>query len=95
MPDPVKNKVEKAPRARALYEALQKEKAVLLAELKPFRDFYEAHVSDKRFTEAKARIKKINALLFPIDNELAALARAGGARGIKVEAGNYTDKDVV
>ena len=83
----------KSPRVAALLQELQKEKEALEAELKPYREFYEAHVNDPKFIAAKVKIKEINAKLFPIFNEIAAIARSKGAKSIKAEAGEYKTKE--
>lgn len=90
MPDEVKKTPEKAPLTTALRKQLEAEKKRLEAELAPHRVFHDAHVNDPQFLESKAKIKEINAALFPVLNELAALARAGGAKSIVAEAGEYS-----
>jgi hypothetical protein len=79
----------KAPRSAALKAELEAEKVKLEAELAPARELYERHVNDPAFLAAKRTIKELNAKLGPIQNELAALARAGGSKGIQVEPGEY------
>lgn len=79
----------KAPRTDQLRRELEAEQAKLREEMKPFREFYEAHVNDPEYLEACRKIKEISAKLGPVDNELAALARAAGARVIKAEPGEY------
>ncbi len=79
----------KAPQVAALKAKLEAEKAALEAELAPFRAFYEQHVNDPKYLEAKVKIREINAKLAPIGNELAALARVSGAKNLKIESGHY------
>jgi hypothetical protein len=86
-------KVVKAPRVAALVEQLQAEKAELEAQLAPYREFYEAHVNDPKYLEAKVKIKELNAKIAPLCNELAAIARANGAKSIKIEPGNFAKTD--
>jgi len=80
----------KAPQVAELKKKLEAEKAALEAELAPFRAFYEQHVNDPRYLEAKAKIKELSAKLAPIGNELAALARVGGSKRMTVEPGEYS-----
>jgi hypothetical protein len=82
----------KTPITDQLRRELEAQKAKLVAELKPFRDLYDAHVNNPQYLEAKRKIKEINLKLGPIENELAALARARGAKGIKLEPGTYAAK---
>lgn len=79
----------KAPRVAELKAKLEAEKAALEAELAPYRAFYEAHVNDPKYLEAKAKIKELNAKIAPIGNELAALARSMGSKRLNVEPGHY------
>lgn len=83
----------KAPRAAALKEQLEAEKASLEAELAPARAAYDRLINAPELLAARAKIKEVSAKLAPILNELAALARAGGARGIKAEAGQFSAKE--
>lgn len=79
----------KNPRVAELYKQLQTEKEALEKELQPYREVHDKHVNDPKFLEARKKIKEINAKLGPICNELASIARAGGARSIKVESGSF------
>ena len=79
----------KAPLTAALYEKLKAEEARLEAELAPAREFYEKVMGDPKLAEARATIKRVNAALLPVKNELAVLARAGGAKGMALGAGAY------
>lgn len=81
---------DKSPRVSALKRELEQDIAALQEELAPYREFYEAHVNDPRLLECRAKIKEINAKLFPLLSELAAIARASGAKSIKAESGSYT-----
>lgn len=87
MPEAVQ---EKNPRLRKMFDELMIQKNQILEEVNPAREFYERHVNDPRFIEARKTIKEGNAKLGPIDNELAALARALGAKSIKAESGVLT-----
>lgn len=91
MPDPVTQSVDtaKAPRTAKLYEELKAEEARLEAILAPARETYERLVNDPALIEARKVIRATNALLAPVKNELAVLARAGGARSLKAEPGVY------
>lgn len=80
---------EKTPRLKQMFQELHQRKAELVAKLRPAREFYEAHVNDPRYLEARRVIKEVSAELAPIDNEIAALARALGARGIKADPGVF------
>lgn len=81
----------KTPRVSRLKAELQAEAAALEAQLKPAREFYEQHVSDPRYQESRRVIKEVSAKLQPIQNELAAIARASeGNRGIAIEPGVYS-----
>lgn len=82
-----------SPRLREIYEDLKAQEEDLLAELQPHRDFYEKHVNDPHYLEARAKIKEISARLAPVRNELAALARALGGRGIAAEGGTFAGKE--
>lgn len=88
----VKAPASKTPLADALRAKLQEERDRLQAELKPYREVYDKKVNDPELLEARAKIKALSNLLIPIENELAALVRAGGSKGIKVEAGTYTSE---
>jgi molecular chaperone GrpE (heat shock protein) len=89
-PPPAAPAPNKSPRADALKAELEAERDALLRELAPHREYYERHQADQRFIQARQKIKEISAKLGPVQNELAALARASGARSIKAEAGTYT-----
>lgn len=86
--EPVKT-ITKAPRSLQLYEELKVEEARLEAILVPAREIYEKKVNDPELIKARQVIKETQAQLAPIKNELAVLARAGGARGLKAEPGVY------
>lgn len=77
----------KSPRVAALKAELETKKAELLARLAPARELHDKHVNDPAYLAARKTIKEVNAELAPIENELAQLARAGGARRIKAEPG--------
>lgn len=83
----------KAPRAAALKAELEAEKALLEPELAKYREVYDRLINAPELLEARAKIKAISAKLGPVLNELAALARAGGSKGIKAEAGAYAAKE--
>lgn len=82
--------VNKSPRVSALKRELEQDVAALQEELVPYRELYEALVNDPRLIECRKKIKEINNKLFPLLNELAAIARAGGAKSIKAEPGSYS-----
>lgn len=90
--EPEQKKI-KAPLTAALKAKLLEEKEKLEKELAPHREFYEGHVNDKKYLEAKKKIKEISNKLGPINNELAALARAEGAKGIRAESGVFENKE--
>lgn len=76
----------------ALSEALRKRHAELLAlqqalraKLEPARADYERLTNDPRLLAARQTIKAVNAELAPVEQELASLARAGGARSLRAE----------
>lgn len=85
--------VSKSPRADAFKEQLLKEEAELKDKIKPYREFYEAHVNDPKYLESRSKIKEINAELAKVHNELAGLARAAGSKGIKAELGVFSSGD--
>lgn len=80
----------KSPRSDALKRELEAERDKLQAELAPYREDYERLANNPRLIECRLHIKRINALLMPIMNDLAALVRAGGSKGIQAEAGSYS-----
>lgn len=90
--EPEQKKI-KAPLTAALKAKLLVEKETLEKELSPHREFYEKHVNDPKYLESKKKIKELNNKLGPINNELAALARAEGAKGIKAESGVFENKE--
>ncbi len=65
------------------YAELVAEKAVLVAQLQPFRDDYERLTNDPRLIECRAAIKALSNKLAPVDNELAALTRVMGGRSLQ------------
>lgn len=71
---------DRRPLTRELFDKLQAEKAKIVAALAPYREFHDKHVNDPKFLEARAKIKAAAAVLGPIDQELAGLARALGAK---------------
>ena len=81
--------MSKTPLVDALKQELEAKKDKLAAKLQPYRDDYEKLINDPRLIECRKMIKEINSELAPIQNELAALARADGAKGIKVEGGVF------
>ena len=87
---PVVTPTVTAPRAAARHAELKAEESRLEALMAPAREYYEKWVNDPKGLECKQIIKKVNAQLGPIKNELAALARAGGSKGIKIEPGTYS-----
>jgi hypothetical protein len=82
----------KTPLVDELYAKLKAIEAELEARLAPARAYYEAAVNDPKLLAARKDIKEINAKLLPVKNELAALARARGAKSIKLEQGTYNSK---
>lgn len=88
----VKAPASKTPLADALKVKLQEERDRLKAELKPYREVYDQKINDPELLEARAKIRELSNLLIPVENELAALVRAGGSKGLKVEAGTYTSE---
>lgn len=84
---------EKTPRLRELLEQLSAEKQELLKALGPARADYERLINDPRLIECRKVLKEHAPRLAAIDNELAGLARAIGARGIKVDPGVYTSEE--
>lgn len=83
----------KSPLVEALRKKLTEEKERLEKEIAPYREYHDKHVNDAKYLEARKRIKEINAELGPVCNELAALARSTGARGMRVEPGQYSKKE--
>lgn len=79
----------KAPITAALKAKLEADKAAILPHLEAARAVYDRLVNAPELLKAKADIKRLSGELGPIENELAALARSGGAKGIKVEPGVY------
>lgn len=79
----------KAPITAALKAKLLEEEARLETQLAPHRDLHDRHVNDPKFLAAKRAIKEISPKLAAVKNELAALARAGGAKSLKAEPGEY------
>lgn len=83
--------VEKAPRAAALKRELEERKAQLEALIAPAREYYERHVNDEKYLEAKRIIKELSPELGQVHNELAVLARLNPTnKSLKVESGNYS-----
>jgi len=83
---------EKAPYLAARLNELKVLEAKLEAELAPAREVHDRLVNAPELAEARATIKRCNAALLPIKNELAALAKAlpGYKGGIAVEAGEFS-----
>lgn len=79
----------KTPKLWERFQALQKEKAALQEKLKPARELHDKHVNDPAFLAAKKTIREVNTTLGPIENELARLAVAMGAKVINMEPGKY------
>lgn len=82
----------KSPRVDALRQELEARKAELEAELKPHREAYERLVNHPDLLKAKAKIRELNPKLAEVQNELAALARSKGSKGIKAEPGQYSSE---
>lgn len=80
----------KAPRVSALMAQLQAEKVKLEEELAPYRADYEILINAPRLLECRRKIKEVSAKLGVVNDELAAIVRANGSKGIKVESGVYT-----
>lgn len=83
---------EKSPRAAALFAELKAEEAKLLPGLTADRELLNSIVDTGTGAEVRAvreRIKAASAKIAPIQNELAALARLSGSKGIKIEPGEY------
>lgn len=94
MPDPVKKQADAAaaqknPRLRAMYDDLKKQADAVRAQLDPAREVYDRKVNDPELVAARKAIKELSAKLAPIEQELAALAKALGTRTLKAEAGVY------
>lgn len=83
---------DKTPRLKELFKQLWAEKRALLKVIEPARADYERLVNDPRLQECKRIIKDSNPKLAALDNEIAGLARALGAKGIKIEAGEFSAK---
>jgi len=84
-PTPVKNQ-----RLVKMRDELTAERAKIVAVLTPARELHDKLVNDPRLLEARRIIKECNARLGPIDTELAALARALGSKGIRMEPGVFS-----
>lgn len=87
---PVENKT---PLTTALKDKLEAEEKKLMEELAPHREFHDKHVNDPKFIKAREKIKEISNKLGPVRNELAALARARGSKGIQAEAGEFKNEE--
>lgn len=82
----------KSPQVDALYKQLKEKHDKLQAQLAPYRETYERLVNDPKLLEARKMIIHINRELGLIQNELAAIARGNGSKGIQVGAGEYKDQ---
>lgn len=80
MPDQVTQTPRKTPRLRSIYEELQVRKAPLAAEREKVRARLDELTQSDEVNRLRKRMKELNAELFPIDNELAALARGLGVK---------------
>lgn len=81
---------EKIPFLEARRRELEKERDEILKVVQPAREFYEQHMNDTKLLEARKIIKETNLKLAPIQQELAGLARALGAKSLQIEQGSYT-----
>jgi len=83
---------EKAPYLAARLNELKEIEAKLEAELAPAREAHDRLVNAPELAAARATIKRCNAELLPIKNELAALAKAlpGYKGGIAIESGEFS-----
>lgn len=85
-------KLEIVKKYQARMKELVQQKEETLKALAPFREFYEQHVNDPKYLAAKKALKESGAILGPIDQELAMIARALGAKRIKIEPGVFSSK---
>lgn len=81
--------VIKTPGLLALKKDLEARKAALMEKIGPAREVYERKINDTELVEARRIIKENQKELGEVDNELAAIARALGAKGIRAEPGEY------
>lgn len=76
----------KTPMIDAVRKELEAKKKKLIEKIAPYREFHDNHVNDKKFIEARTKIKEISAELGAVENELAAIAR-GSPRNINLSDG--------
>jgi len=81
---------EKTPRLRTMFEEAQERRKPLAEERDKVREELDSLAQNPRIAELRTRVKELNAVLAPIDNEIAALAKALGGRSITAEPGSYT-----
>lgn len=79
----------KNPRFIAMRDELLAEKAKIMETVGPAREEFEKLTQNPRINELRKIIVDNKPRLFEIDNELAAIARALGARGMKIEPGEF------
>ena len=90
MAEEVKTKATIVEEYQKKFRELTQRKEEALKVLAPHREYYEKHVNDPKYLAAKKAIKEANAILGPIDTELAIVARAIGGKGIKIEPGSFS-----
>lgn len=83
----------KNPRFLAMRDELMAEKAKIMETVGPAREEFEKLTQNPRIEALRKIIKDSKPRLFEIDNELAAIARALGSKGMAIESGKY-DKQV-
>lgn len=66
--------------AQKRYAELTEQKAALVEAIRPYREDYERLANDARLLQCRDAIKQSNAVLGPIDNELAELTKILGGR---------------
>lgn len=86
--------IERHSRLKEMYVRLIREKAPLTLARDLVRQELEALTQNPRIVELRMDLRRINSILGPMDMELAGLTRALGAKGIKMEAGHYTTKEI-
>lgn len=80
---------EKTPRLRAMFIEAQAKRKPLAEARDRLREELDALTQNPRIAELREKLKAINAELAPLDNEVAALAKALGGKSLTAEPGTY------
>jgi hypothetical protein len=79
----------KSPLVDSLKAKLRAEKARLVALLAPVRKRLDELTQSDEVNKLRQQVRDINKEMMVVDNELAAMLRAGGSKSMKAEPGNY------